>query len=58
MITNAEGVETLEQLVFLAKEGCDQVQGYYFGRAMPAEEISVVITDWKHPRSLAVVAAE
>ena len=43
MITNAEGVETNEQLEFLAGEGCDQVQGYYFGRAMPAADISVLV---------------
>ena len=35
MTTTAEGVETLEQLSFLTAEGCEQVQGYYFGRPMP-----------------------
>ncbi|MBR1440800.1 MAG: EAL domain-containing protein, partial [Lachnospiraceae bacterium] len=29
--TLAEGVETLEQYEFLARVGCEKVQGYYFG---------------------------
>ena len=34
----AEGVETKEQLAFLAKEQCDEVQGYHFCRPIPARE--------------------
>jgi EAL domain-containing protein (putative c-di-GMP-specific phosphodiesterase class I) len=30
----AEGVETVEQLDFLRKKGCNFVQGYYFGKPM------------------------
>jgi len=32
----AEGVETKEQLDFLRNQGCDDVQGYYFYKPMPA----------------------
>jgi len=35
----AEGVETIEQVNFLASEGCNQFQGYYFGKPMMPMEI-------------------
>lgn len=35
----AEGVESAEQAVELTRMGCDFVQGYRYGRPMPAEDI-------------------
>jgi EAL domain-containing protein (putative c-di-GMP-specific phosphodiesterase class I) len=34
----AEGVETEEQLAYVAACGCNEVQGYYFSRPLPANE--------------------
>ena len=35
----AEGVETIEQRDFLLEQGCTNIQGYYYARPMPHEEI-------------------
>ena len=38
MRTVAEGVEIKEQVDFLAEQGCDMIQGYYFAKPMPKDE--------------------
>lgn len=38
MQTVAEGVEVKDQVDFLAKEGCDMIQGFYFAKPMPKDE--------------------
>jgi diguanylate cyclase (GGDEF)-like protein/PAS domain S-box-containing protein len=49
----AEGVETQEQLGFLADEGCDAVQGYFIGKPLPIGQYAALvgrnITDTMEP---------
>lgn len=39
----AEGVETKEQLEFLKKLDCDDIQGYYFSKPLPNTEYEVML---------------
>ncbi|MCR5107391.1 MAG: EAL domain-containing protein [Lachnospiraceae bacterium] len=38
MKTVAEGVEVKDQVEFLADQGCDMIQGYYYDKPMPKDE--------------------
>jgi len=47
MRTVAEGVEIKEQVDFLAEQGCDMIQGFYFAKPMPSDEYVVKLTEKK-----------
>ena len=51
----AEGVETEEQRGFLAREGCNGIQGYYVGRPQPIEVYGDVVG--RAPAKPAIIAA-
>lgn len=42
----AEGVETAEQLRFLQEQGCDEIQGYFVARPMPAQDVTAWLRNW------------
>ena len=39
----AEGVETAEQLAFLRRNGCDEIQGYLFGKPMTPDDFAKLL---------------
>lgn len=39
----AEGVEHVEQLEMLRRQGCDEVQGYYFSVPLPADDFAALL---------------
>lgn len=48
----AEGVETGEQLDYLLGQGCTKIQGYYFSKPLPAQEMEHWLARWERERSL------
>lgn len=45
MTTTAEGVETEAEFELLRSLGCSRIQGYYFGRPMPASDVDALFKD-------------
>jgi EAL domain-containing protein (putative c-di-GMP-specific phosphodiesterase class I) len=41
LTTVAEGVETREQYTLLRELGCDRLQGYFFARPAPVDDVVV-----------------
>jgi EAL domain-containing protein (putative c-di-GMP-specific phosphodiesterase class I) len=53
MRVTVEGVETLDQVDFLNKADADQVQGFYFGRPVPAAEVSSdIFADYRNTAAM------
>lgn len=58
MDTTAEGIETRQQLEELERLDCDRGQGFYFAKAMPAEELAALLRGPHYPTSLRAHAAD
>ncbi len=54
----AEGVETAEQLAFLRRHGCNQMQGYYFSRPLTAGAFEALLREGRSLPSRAEIEAE
>lgn len=39
----AEGVETRAQMAYLRRNRCDEIQGFYFSRALPAAQLATLV---------------
>ncbi len=46
MLACAEGVEDENTFRILEEMGCDRIQGYYIGPALPARELKLVAENW------------
>ncbi len=51
----AEGIETPAQAAIMADLACDRLQGYHYGRPMPAEEFEALFAPLAHVRESAIV---
>ena len=48
----AEGVETVNELAFLFEKQCDEIQGFLFSRALPADELAALLKSGKRMSAL------
>jgi EAL domain-containing protein (putative c-di-GMP-specific phosphodiesterase class I) len=46
---NAEGIESEQQATMLRSEGCEEVQGFLFGRPMPPEAFAGLLANGPSP---------
>ncbi|MFG6467950.1 putative bifunctional diguanylate cyclase/phosphodiesterase [Roseateles sp. BYS87W] len=53
----AEGLETIKAWALLANLGCDEGQGYYICKPMPAEQFIAWVQDWQAPDP-SIISAE
>lgn len=55
--TVAEGVESGSDWEFVESRGCDQAQGYYIGKPMPADQLGDWCAQWESRREVLDVVA-
>jgi diguanylate cyclase (GGDEF)-like protein len=54
----AEGVETKAQLSYLRREGCAEVQGYYYSKPKPFAQVAAMLNRSPAPQPLPLVSAD
>jgi EAL domain-containing protein (putative c-di-GMP-specific phosphodiesterase class I) len=54
----AEGVESEEHLKFLASEGCQEVQGFFFGKPVPRATLHTIIANARKHEAEPVAAPD
>lgn len=47
MTSNAEGVETADQVELLRQRGCNEVQGFFYSVPVPSESVGELMSDWE-----------
>jgi diguanylate cyclase (GGDEF)-like protein len=52
----AEGIETEHQLSMLRSMGCDDGQGYYFGRPSSPEKLTQLLSEWQVKNSATIAS--
>jgi EAL domain-containing protein (putative c-di-GMP-specific phosphodiesterase class I) len=52
MVVVAEGIETQQQQQMLVNLGCDYLQGYYFSRPLPAEQVPWLVLQNKSDKQI------
>jgi diguanylate cyclase (GGDEF)-like protein len=45
MVVTAEGIETSDQLELVRETGCDEAQGHFFSRPLPADRVAGIIVE-------------
>lgn len=53
IMTTAEGVEDVDQLIRLRAEGCNEIQGYYVSKPIPVADVADLIARWSTPTTVA-----
>jgi len=43
----AEGVETIEQMLFLGERSCEELQGFYFSKPLPSASLRELLERWE-----------
>jgi diguanylate cyclase (GGDEF)-like protein/PAS domain S-box-containing protein len=54
----AEGVETAEQLDYLRRHGCDEMQGYYFSKPLAAADFEQLLVEGRSLAPEEIIAPE